>query len=1078
MPALLPVFNALPGAFLLLTPTLQIAAVSDDYLAATLTKREALLGEYLFDVFPDNPAAPEAHATRNLRTSLAQVLATGQPHQMAPQHYDIPILDQPGQFIERYWLPVNRPVFDEQGRVTHLLHAVTDVTEQLQADAQRCEAQTAEKAARTEIEVQRQRLYHILENFPAVVASYRGPTHIFDLVSHRFQRDFPTRTIKGLPVREALPELEGQQYYEILDGVYQTGEPFYGTELETWVDLTDTGKLELQYYNVCFQATRDTEGRIDGILNFAYDVTAEVLARQQLQQLNQTLESRVQERTAELGQQQSRLQQIMGQVPAAIATFEGPEHRLTFFNTSYAALSAHRAQIGLPLAEVYPEVVAQGFVRLLDEVYRTGKPFVGTETPATIFDAATSQPEQHYLDFIYQPLTDAQNHVTGVLAFIVDVTEKVLSRRQAEILQADLLAATQRQAEQREFYYQVFEQTPAAVALLRDPGHRYEYVNPAYQQFFPNRQLVGFDMAEAVPELQEQGFIALMDHVYQTGETYYGTDTPFRVSATDDKPAHTIYFSFTYQAYQEKGQTAGISLFAFNVTEQVLARQERDAQRQRLHNLFQEAPAGICILAGPDLVFEFVNPSYQQLMPNRPLLGLSFLEAVPELAQHSVMNVFQHILATGETHEERGIRARIARPADGVLEDRYFNYIQQARRDGEGRIDGVLVFAFEVTEQVRARQDSEASAHQLRLITDALPVLIGYLDRNEIYRFANRAYQTWFDQEPTALLGRPVREIVGEDAYATTQGYIKRALAGELVEFEAWMPYRADFTKHIRTSYIPDVHQGAVQGFYTLVSDITDQVEARRAAEDSAQQAQALAHELAKANEQLTRTNVDLDNFIYTASHDLKAPINNIEGLLSSLRDELPAQSPAGAVDYILTLMQDSVDRFTRTIEHLTTVSRLQKEHDPPTEPVALAPIIEDVRLDLAPLLQQTGGRLQVNVQHCPLLTFSEKNLRSVVYNLLSNALKYRHPDRLPVVHVRARQEEPYVVLEVEDNGLGFDLAREEQLFAMFQRLHTHVEGTGIGLYMVKRMVENAGGKISVHSQVGVGTTFTIYFPR
>ena len=105
----------------------------------------------------------------------------------------------------------------------------------------------------------------------------------------------------------------------------------------------------------------------------------------------------------------------------------------------------------------------------------------------------------------------------------------------------------------------------------------------------------------------------------------------------------------------------------------------------------------------------------------------------------------------------------------------------------------------------------------------------------------------------------------------------------------------------------------------------------------------------------------------------------------------------------------------------------------------------------------------------------SEKNLRSVVYNLLSNALKYHHPDRAPEVWVRARREAPYLVLEVQDNNLGLDLAREEQVFAMFQRLHTHVEGSGVGLYMVKRMVENAGGHITVHSQNGEGATFTVY---
>jgi hypothetical protein len=105
--------------------------------------------------------------------------------------------------------------------------------------------QATERAARAAAEGQRQRLSTMPEQFPAGVASYRGPAHVFELMSHQFQQAFATRTLKGRPVREALPELEGQPYYDILDGVYQTGEPFYGTKLATWLDLKGTGTLEL-----------------------------------------------------------------------------------------------------------------------------------------------------------------------------------------------------------------------------------------------------------------------------------------------------------------------------------------------------------------------------------------------------------------------------------------------------------------------------------------------------------------------------------------------------------------------------------------------------------------------------------------------------------------------------------------------------------------------------------------------------------------------------------------------------------------------------------------------------------------
>lgn len=169
--------------------------------------------------------------------------------------------------------------------------------------------------------------------------------------------------------------------------------------------------------------------------------------------------------------------------------------------------------------------------------------------------------------------------------------------------------------------------------------------------------------------------------------------------------------------------------------------------------------------------------------------------------------------------------------------------------------------------------------------------------------------------------------------------------------------------------------------------------------------------------------------------------------------------------------------RFTHTISLLTDVAKLQQEYDQPATVTLLAPLIENVRLDLAPLLAQVGGALEVAVGATPTLPLAEKNLRSVVYNLVSNAFKYHDPARPARVVVRSRVEAPYLVLEVQDSGLGLDLTREQQLFTMFRRFHTHVEGSGVGLYMVKKMVENAGGKIGVASKLGQGSTFSVYLP-
>jgi signal transduction histidine kinase len=271
--------------------------------------------------------------------------------------------------------------------------------------------------------------------------------------------------------------------------------------------------------------------------------------------------------------------------------------------------------------------------------------------------------------------------------------------------------------------------------------------------------------------------------------------------------------------------------------------------------------------------------------------------------------------------------------------------------------------------------------------------------------------------------------------------------------------------------------------------DVSQQVRARREVEQLNQELEARVQrrtqelaasndELQESNRQLTRTNIDLDTFVYTASHDLKAPITNIEGLVLALRDTLPpAVLQDALVAHLLALLDTTVSRFQVTITQLTDISRLQLTHAAPAELVSLATVVEDVRLDLAPLIDAASAQLTVDVAPDLLVSFAPANLRSIVYNLLSNAIKYCAPDRPPRVWVRAEQTPQAVVLTVQDNGLGLNETQQRQLFGLFQRLHTHVAGTGVGLYISKRLVENAGGTIAVQSQLHVGTTFTVTLP-
>ncbi len=225
-------------------------------------------------------------------------------------------------------------------------------------------------------------------------------------------------------------------------------------------------------------------------------------------------------------------------------------------------------------------------------------------------------------------------------------------------------------------------------------------------------------------------------------------------------------------------------------------------------------------------------------------------------------------------------------------------------------------------------------------------------------------------------------------------------------------------------------------------------------------------------NEQLIKINNDLDNFIYTASHDLKAPVSNLEGLFKKLLSEIDLKDD---LLVLKSMIEKSFERFKNTINDLTEITKVQKGDSGETEVIRLSEIVDDLKLEIKDQIEKYNAEIQAEFA-VPELRFSRKNLRSIIYNIISNAIKYSAPERKPVVKISTEKQNDFVVLAISDNGLGLSLKNQTKMFTMFKRFHDHVEGTGIGLYIVKRIIDNAGGKIEIESEVGKGSTFKVYF--
>ncbi|MFD3002109.1 PAS domain-containing protein [Pontibacter toksunensis] len=716
---------------------------------------------------------------------------------------------------------------------------------------------------------------------------------------------------------------------------------------------------------------------------------------------------------------------------------------------------------------------------------------------------------ERYWNTTNTPVLNEQGEVLYMIHETANVSEEVKAKNLLEQSRKREQEALAQAEQQRLRLERLFEQAPAAFAMLEGPELVYKVINNAYQQLFPGRQMLNLPLFEALPELRDQPVFDIVQNVVTTGETYEGKEVLIPVARYEGQPTDDIYWNFIYQAlYNAQGQISGMLVFALDVTEFVEARRQVEksaeslqglnteleervksrtrelqlaqaeawSQKQQLEDLFMQAPAAICILDGPELVFQLVNPVYKQIFPGRDIQGKPLLKALPELEGTAIPAILNSVYQTGETYVASDLPLMLARYEGAPLEEIFWTFTYLARRNGEGIVDGVLVYAHDVTNQVEARRSIEATAQQLQLITDSLPVLISYMDRKKKYRFANKIYNAWFDLKGESIVNKHISEVIGDEAYEKIKGYIRHALAGEKVDYEAAMPYREGL-KHVRISYVPDFRNGKVVGFYSLVMDMSEQVAAREALQRSEQEAKDIAKELVAANKQLTHINADLDTFIYTASHDLKAPISNIEMLMEELLLELPLQSlEQGELSTIIGMMRGAIARFKKTIDSLTQISKLQKDEHGMEASVSLKEVVQEVRQDMEQIILKSGAQVHVSIESCNTVTFSEKNLRSVVYNLLSNAVKYRHPERELTIDVSCQEEGEYVVLQVRDNGLGLSAEQQGKLFTMFRRFHDHVEGSGVGLFMVKRIMDNAGGKIKVRSKEGEGTLFSIYF--
>lgn len=250
----------------------------------------------------------------------------------------------------------------------------------------------------------------------------------------------------------------------------------------------------------------------------------------------------------------------------------------------------------------------------------------------------------------------------------------------------------------------------------------------------------------------------------------------------------------------------------------------------------------------------------------------------------------------------------------------------------------------------------------------------------------------------------------------------------------------------------------------------------RKQAEEKMQKLNtALEEEVSKAElnaKQIETKNRELEELAYVAAHDLKAPITNLNVLIEMIN----TQSIRGDKDIeLFNKLKNNIEQVYKKVFALNDVINFKTTLNDQKKHLEFEKVFDEVKQSIPDRLKSTNANIDVDFSECSEIEYPPLHLISILQNLISNSMKFKSPDRLLKIEVKTIKRNESVHLLIKDNGLGFDAEKHgEKVFGLFKRLHTHEEGVGVGLYIVKSIVETHGGKIEVKSKPNEGALFTI----
>lgn len=512
-------------------------------------------------------------------------------------------------------------------------------------------------------------------------------------------------------------------------------------------------------------------------------------------------------------------------------------------------------------------------------------------------------------------------------------------------------------------------------------------------------------------------------------------------------------------------------LFA-RVSNQIIIARTRRQSEQEFFNLFLQSPAHIHVMKGPEHIVEFFHPLGKKYL-GRDITGMKIRDAIPEVTGQGYFEMLDAVYTEGKEFHLPETKGTMINDR-GEPEDYYFNITYLPWKDVDGKIQGVLQFTFDVTEQAKTRKIIEEAEYNLQTAVDLADLGTWHVDlQTNFVKYSPRVAEWWGLSEDGDSLDAVIRCIHPADREAVSKA------VDYAINVSGF--YQADYclvnAKTGKERYI--VAYGKIfkneKNTPIRLSGIVQDVTGERMAQAELERlVSERTSELKKLNEDLQRSNEELRQFTYVASHDLQEPLRKIQTFSEMAEGKLT--NPELAKVY-LEKIDSSAARMSALIRDVLAYSQVQHARFE-NDQVDLNEVIEYVKGDFELLFQERNVTLKSD--RLPTIMGNKLQFQQLFQNLISNAIKFCETD--PVITIRYKLDNadvPRHLIAFQDNGIGFDQQYALQIFQLFSRLHNRKDyaGTGIGLTLCKKIVENHGGEIQAYSEKGKGTRFDISLP-